>query len=91
MTIAIDVLLSLAVCSEAICVAGVLVGATVFDRLHYAGAATTLPPTLVLAAVVVREGAKAPSWNAGLVAVALLLLNSVSTHVTGRVARDRAL
>ena len=34
------------VASEAVCVLGLLWGATVYDRLHYAGATTALAPLL---------------------------------------------
>lgn len=53
--IAVDVLLALAVFFELACVAGVLFMPTTFDRLHYVGAATTVPAFLVLAAVLCRE------------------------------------
>ena len=51
----VDVLLALAVVLELACVAGVLFMPTTFDRLHYVGAATTVPAFLVLAAVLCRE------------------------------------
>lgn len=53
--IAVDVLLALAVFFELACVAGVLFMPTTFDRLHYVGAAATVPAFLVLAAVLCRE------------------------------------
>ena len=48
---AVDVLLGLAVAGELVCVAGVLVMRTTFDRLHYAAAASTVPLAFLLAAV----------------------------------------
>ena len=51
----VDVLLALAVVLELACVAGVLFMPTTFDRLHYVGAAATVPAFLVLAAVLCRE------------------------------------
>lgn len=51
----VDVLLALAVFLELACVAGVLFMPTTFDRLHYVGAAATVPAFLVLAAVLCRE------------------------------------
>jgi multisubunit Na+/H+ antiporter MnhG subunit len=77
------------VLTEVVCVVGVLVGATVYDRIHYSAATTALAPFLVLAAVVVEEGTAGPSWSAGFVALALLVLNSVLSHATARVARQR--
>ena len=53
--VAVDVLLALAVLLELACVAGVLFMRTTFDRLHYVGAAATVPAFLVLAAVLCRE------------------------------------
>ena len=87
--LSVDILLALAVLAELVCVAGVVAGATVYDRLHYSGAATTVAPFLVLAAVIVEEGVRNPSWNAGFVAFALFFLNAVLTHATARVARQR--
>ena len=55
MTLIVDVLLALAVLLELACVAGVLFMPTTFDRLHYVGAAATVPAFLVLAAVLCRE------------------------------------
>ena len=53
--LAVDVLLALAVFLALACVAGVVLMPTTLDRLHYAGAAATLPAFLVLAAVLCRE------------------------------------
>ena len=55
MTLIVDVLLALAVLLELACVAGVLFMPTTFDRLHYVGAAATVPAFLVLAAVLCPE------------------------------------
>jgi multisubunit Na+/H+ antiporter MnhG subunit len=52
---AVDVLLALAVFFALACVVGVVVMPTTYDRLHYAGAAATVPAFLVLAAVLCRE------------------------------------
>ena len=51
----VDVLLALAVFFALACVVGVVVMPTTYDRLHYAGAAATVPAFLVLAAVLCRE------------------------------------
>ncbi|HET8528497.1 MAG TPA: monovalent cation/H(+) antiporter subunit G [Gaiellaceae bacterium] len=53
--VAVDVLLAVGVALEAACVAGVLIMPTTFDRLHYVGAATTVPAFCILAAVLCRE------------------------------------
>lgn len=88
--ISVDVLLLLAVLTEVVCVLGVLLSATVFDRLHFSGATTAIAPLLVLAALGVEEGIKDPTWNGVVDAAALLVLNAALTHATARVARRRA-
>lgn len=87
--LSVDILLFLAVLTEVVCVLGVLLSATVFDRLHYSGATTAVAPLLVVAALGVEEGVKDPTWNGVVDAIALLVLNSVLTHATARVARRR--
>lgn len=90
-TIAVDALLAATVLSEALCVVGVFAGATVYDRLHYAGATTSVPPFLVFVAVLLKQPHPYtnPVWNALFVACALFLLNGVLTHAIARVARQR--
>jgi len=51
----VDVLLAVGVFFALACVVGVVVMPTTYDRLHYAGAAATVPAFLVLAAVLCRE------------------------------------
>jgi multisubunit Na+/H+ antiporter MnhG subunit len=87
--ISVTILLALAVATEVICVVGILCSATVYDRIHFSGATTTVAPFLVLAAVVVEQGIFNPTWNAVFDAVALFVLNSVLSHATARVARSR--
>jgi multisubunit Na+/H+ antiporter MnhG subunit len=53
--VAVDVLLAVGVALELACVIGVVVMRTTFDRLHYVGAATTVPAFCILAAVLCRE------------------------------------
>jgi multisubunit Na+/H+ antiporter MnhG subunit len=84
--LAVDVLLGLGVAAELICVAGVLVMRTTLDRLHYAGAATSVPALLILAAALVREHLSAGGLQA-LAAVGLLfLLNPAVLLLTARAA-----
>jgi multisubunit Na+/H+ antiporter MnhG subunit len=89
--IVVDALLVATVASEALCVVGVLAGASVYDRLHYAGATTSVPPFLVFAAILLKQPHPytSPVWNALFVAVGLFVLNGTLTHAIGRVARRR--
>lgn len=89
----VDVALVLAVCIEAVCVVGVLAGATVYDRLHYSGSTTVLPPVLLVVAVALRQPHwyDAPSANALFVAIVLFVLNNALSHAIARVARLREL
>lgn len=87
--LAVTILLAVAVASEVVCVLGILCSASVYERLHYSGATTTVAPLLFLAAVAVERGHTNPTWNAVVDAAALLLLNSTLTHATARVARRR--
>jgi multisubunit Na+/H+ antiporter MnhG subunit len=61
----------------------------VFDRLHYAMAATTVPPVLVAAAIVAEEGWGSSAVNAIATAAILLLLNPVAAVAKARLARLR--
>jgi multisubunit Na+/H+ antiporter MnhG subunit len=87
--VSVDVLLALAVASEVVCVLGVLLSATVYDRLHFSGATTAVAPFLLLAGLAIEEGVKSPTWNGAVDAAALLVLNGTLTHATARVARRR--
>jgi multisubunit Na+/H+ antiporter MnhG subunit len=86
----VDVLLTLAVMGEVICCIGVVAARTTLDRLHYAGAVTTLPSLLIAAAVVVKKEGTQPSLNAIVVAVFVLVLGAALSHATARVVRRRA-
>lgn len=85
----IDVLVALGVGAELLCCAGLVVMRDVYDRLHYAMAATTVPPFLLAAAVIVEEDWTQPGINALVVAVALFVLNPVLAHAVARVAQAR--
>lgn len=88
--LAVDVLLVVAVLGEVLCVVGLLAGRTAIDKLHYAGAASTLPPFFIAAAVVVKKEGTQPAINAIVIAVLLLVLGAVVNHATARVARRRS-
>jgi multisubunit Na+/H+ antiporter MnhG subunit len=85
--LAVDVLLGLGVAAELLCVAGVLVMRTTFDRLHYVGAATTVPAFLVLAAVLVREHLSSGGLEAIAAVGLLFLLNPGLLIATARAAQ----
>jgi multisubunit Na+/H+ antiporter MnhG subunit len=83
----VDVALALAAVGAAVCVLGVVVVRSTFDRLHYAAALTTVPAFFVLAAVLARERLSSGGMQA-IAAVALLfLLNPLVVIVTARAAR----
>jgi monovalent cation/proton antiporter MnhG/PhaG subunit len=80
-------LLGVGVAAQLICVLGVVVMRTVYDRLHYSAAATTVGPLLILAAILIREGMTSQSMET-IAAVALLFLaNPMLVHATARAAR----
>lgn len=83
----IDVLLGLGVAGELLCVGGVLLMRTTYDRLHYAAAATTVPAFLVLAAVLLREHFSSSGLDALAAVVLLFVLNPALVIATARAAR----
>ena len=85
--LAVDVLLALGVAAELVCVAGVLVMRTTFDRLHYATAATSVPAFLVLAAVLVQEHMSGGGLEALAAVFLLFLLNPALVIATARAVR----
>jgi multicomponent Na+:H+ antiporter subunit G len=87
--LALDVLIGIAVAGEVLCCIGLVVMRDVYDRLHYAMAATTVPPFLVAAAVIVEEDWTQPGINALVAAVALFVGGPALAHATARVARSR--
>lgn len=87
--LAVDILLGVAVALELACCLGLVVMRDAFDRLHYAAAATTLPPALIAAAVFVVHRFTQPSLDALAVAVLLGLLNPALVNATARVLRAR--
>lgn len=85
--LAVDVLLGLGVAGELLCVAGVLVMRTTFDRLHYAAATTTVPAFLVLAATLLREHMTAGGLEAIAAVGLLFVFNPAVVIVTAMAAR----
>jgi multicomponent Na+:H+ antiporter subunit G len=87
--VVVAVLVGLGVAGELACCVGLVLMRDVYDRIHYAMTATTIPPLLIAAAVLVEEGWTQPGINALLIAVVLLVVNPVVAHATARVARTR--
>ncbi|TML05924.1 MAG: monovalent cation/H(+) antiporter subunit G [Actinobacteria bacterium] len=87
--VVLGVLVGAAVAGELLCCIGLVVMRDVYDRLHYAMAASAVPPFLVAAAVLVEEDWTQPGINALLIAVALFFVCPVLAHATARVARTR--
>jgi len=83
----VDVLLACGIAGALLCVLGVLVARTTFDRLHYAAGATTVPAFVVLAAVVVREHVSSGGLEAIAAVGLLFLLNPGLVLLTARAAR----
>lgn len=85
--VAVYLLLGLGVAAVLVCCVGVVVMRDAYDRLHYAAAATTVGPILILAAVLVRVHLGV----AGLEAVAAVAFLFVATPLlvteTARAAR----
>ena len=87
--LAVDVLVAIAVVAELLCCLGLVVMRDVYERLHFALAASAVPPFLIAAAVVVEEDWTQPGINALLIAVALFFVSPVLAHATARAARTR--
>jgi multisubunit Na+/H+ antiporter MnhG subunit len=83
------VLVAAGVAGALACCVGLVLKRDAFDRLHYAAAASTVPPLLIAAAVLVAEGWTAPGIDALAVAVLLLVLNTTLVHATARAGRIR--
>jgi multisubunit Na+/H+ antiporter MnhG subunit len=82
------VLVWLGVAVELVCCVGLVAMPTTIDRLHYSGAATLVGPSLIAAAVCVREGVfTTNALNAIVVAALLGLLGGVVAIATARAIR----
>jgi multisubunit Na+/H+ antiporter MnhG subunit len=81
------VLLTLAVCGEVVCVAGVVLAGGPLARLHFAAAGAVVGPPLVAVAVLVDESFTQPAINALVIAALLLLLGPLLAIETARAIR----
>lgn len=84
---AVDILLAIGVTLELLCVAGVVVMPTTFDRLHYSAAATTVPAFFILAAVLCREHLSSGGLEAIAAVGLMFFLNPILLTTTARAAR----
>jgi monovalent cation/proton antiporter MnhG/PhaG subunit len=82
-----DVLLALGVAAEVLCVVGVVTRRSVYDRLHYSAAATTVGPACIVVAIALKEGMNSSGIETLVAGLLLFLLNPVLTHATARAAR----
>lgn len=87
----VDVLVVVGVAGAVLSTFGVAVTRTVFDRLHYAMALTTVPPLLVAVAVLVWEGWTASGLGALVAAGFMFVLNPAAAIAVARAARARRL
>ena len=85
--LAVDVLVALGVGGQLLCCIGIAVMRDVFDRLHFALAASTVPPLLVATAVVVEQGWDSSAINAIAAAAMLFVLGPVAAIAVGVAAR----
>jgi len=86
---AAQVLLWAGVGASLLCCLGVWWMRTVFDRLHYAAAATTLGPVLIgISALISGAGSTSGTVEVVTAAGVLLLVNPLVTHAMGRAARQ---
>jgi multisubunit Na+/H+ antiporter MnhG subunit len=68
---------------------GVAVMSGPFDRLHFLSLASTLPPLAIAAAVLIDNPGVEADIKVVLIALLLLLIGPVVTHMTARAARVR--
>jgi len=88
--VTVPLLVWLGVATELASTVGLLTARNAIDRLHFAGAATTLGPALVAAAVCVQEGVFTTNGlNAIAVALLLALLGGALGVATARAVRVR--
>ena len=83
----VDVFLVLGVACQFVCCLGVVVMRNVFDRLHFAGAGTTVGPLLIGAAVLVRQTTSAAGITTMLIMGAVLVLGPALVIATARAAQ----
>ena len=83
----VDVFLVLGVACQFVCCLGLVVFGNVFDRLHFSGAATVVPPLLIGAAVLVRQTTSAAGITTMIIMVLVPGLGPGLLIATARAAR----
>lgn len=90
-TIAVQVLVWVAVVTCLICCLGIVVMKDFFERLHYMATVSTVASVALLIAVVIEQGWGQAAIKMSLIVIVLFLMNAVLTHATARAARVRDL
>lgn len=87
-SVVIDVLLVAGLLVQAVCCAGLVLGAGPLGRLHYAGAASTIGPVLFAAAVLLAQGWSGAGVLTLLTVGFVLISGPVLVAATGRVVHE---
>ena len=90
-TLAVEVLVWVAVATTLVCCLGIVVMKNLYERLHYMATVSTVATVALLAAVVIEQGWGQAAIKMSLIVVVLFLMNAVLTHATARAARVREL
>lgn len=90
-TIAVEVLVWVAVVICLICCLGIVLMKDFFERLHYMATVSTVATVTLLIAVVIEQGWGQAAIKMSLIVIVLILMNAVLTHATARAARVRDL
>lgn len=85
--VAVDAFLVLGVGAEILCALGVMTARTVFDRLHFLSATTTVGAPAIAIAVVIAHPMSSDALTALLVGLALVASGPLLTHAIARAAR----
>ena len=86
----VAVLVGLAVLVSVLSCVGVLMASDADDGLHYTAPASVVSPVLIAVAVVIEEGIGSQAGIKSIVvALLLIVLNTVLVHATARAARIR--
>jgi multicomponent Na+:H+ antiporter subunit G len=89
--VVVAALVGLAVLVGVLSCVGVFVARDPYDSLHFTAPASVLSPVLIAIAVVIEEGIGSQAGIKSIVvALLLIVLNTVLVHATARAARIRA-